>query len=105
MSQDTTPAELLSMAHRHKETSPAVSALLVSITEDWSIANAASLALDEGHTAARRVLNNGGKKRFPHDNSTLVLSSHNLASALSRLNSAFGTLATVLSSLGENVVY
>jgi hypothetical protein len=102
--KETTQAELIALAQKHKD-NPIVNSILVGIKESQALVtiHLRSVELTSAMLAKAAVFEEGYRVAFDH--SDFVDSAAKVSNALSRISILLSTLVSVLIGLGEEVLY
>lgn len=102
--KETTQAELIALAEKHKDNST-VQSILVSIKESQGLVTIylRSVELASGTLAKAAAFEEGYRVSFDH--SDFVDHAAKVSNALSRISILLSTLVSVLTALGEEVLY
>ena len=101
----TKQAELVAIAARHRETTPAVQTLLGLLVEKKMIAEEHLSAVNGTAARFKQALALEDGHRVSHDASGLVTHAAQAAAAISTMASLYTALASVLQGLGEDITY
>jgi hypothetical protein len=101
---DTTQAELMALAQKHRDTI-GVRALLLSISEARDIARHTLAVMGQDSEVMQKAVEFEEGYWVGIDHSRMVATTANASAALTNISILLKTLASTLSSLGEEVSY